>query len=307
MSSEHRQELEVAIERAADPSRDIDGRFTVDLSSQAPSTDTLALAVDDNAPLRHDDGRLVMRPGGHGALLDNLSRSGGDLVFVKNVDNVLPATKQAVVVHWQEVLGGLLVEMTGRIHGLLRRLEDAVDVTAPDDGTLLLEELLDSEAARIASRPWPERRRALVERLDRPIRVCGVVPNTGEPGGGPFWVEHPDGVVSRQIVERAEVDANDDAQRAVFRSAGHFNPVQLACAVLDHRGQPHDLGRYVDRKAVFISRKSHQGRSVRALEHPGLWNGAMSGWTTLFVEVPIETFAPVKTIFDLLRPSHQVE
>jgi hypothetical protein len=233
-------------------------RFDVTFSEQSPATDTIAADPDGN-PFRTADGSLLFRPGGHGALLSNLAeiaRRGGDVVLVKNVDNVVPDARKGPTLLWKRLLTGLLV------------------------------------------------RREREGRRDRPIRVCGVVRNEGEPGGGPFWVEGPAGP-TLQIVESAEVDRSNPAQAAIWNAATHFNPVDLACSLRDRAGRPFDLPRFVDEEAVFIAPKTHEGRPLKALERPGLWNGGMALWETLFVEVPKETFAPVKTVFDLLRPEHR--
>ncbi|HSB62684.1 MAG TPA: DUF4301 family protein [Thermoanaerobaculia bacterium] len=230
-------------------------RFIVSFSEQAPSTDTVA--IDEKGRLfRDSEGRLLFRPGGHGALLKNLAGTEGDIVLVKNIDNVVPDDLRAPTLLWKRLLAGTLV-----------RLE------------------------RASTRA-------------RPLRVCGVVRNEGEPGGGPFWVGGPRGE-SRQIVESAEVDLANPEQAEIWRAATHFNPVDLACSLRDSSGRPFDLSRFVDERAVFIAKKTHEGRTLFALERPGLWNGAMALWETVFVEVPKETFAPVKTALDLLRAEHQ--
>jgi hypothetical protein len=235
--------------------RETGARFEVRFSEQAPSTDTVA--IDERGRLfRDSEGRLLFRPGGHGALLKNLAESGGDVVLVKNIDNVVPDDLRAPTLLWKRLLAGVLV-----------RLE------------------------RASTRA-------------RPLRVCGVVRNEGEPGGGPFWVQGPGGE-TRQIVESAEVDLANPAQAAIWSAATHFNPVDLACSLRDASGWPFDLPRFVNERAVFIAKKTHEGRTLFALERPGLWNGAMALWETVFVEVPKETFAPVKTALDLLRPEHQ--
>lgn len=287
-------------------------RFQVSFSIQSPSTDTLALTLDGppetGEPFRRADGRLLLRPGGHGALLGNLdavARDGGDLVFVKNIDNVQPDRVKPEVTRWKEILGGYLLELRDRSAELLRRLE-AGDAAAAEEATRFL-------AERLGFRPpstWEtlsagERSRRLAERLERPLRVGGMVLNRGEPGGGPFWVAGDDGAASAQIVERSQIDEDAPEQVRIFGSSTHFNPVDLACTVRDLRGEPYDLSRYVDERAIFIAEKSHEGRPLLALERPGLWNGAMAGWSSAFVEVPEVTFSPVKTVFDLLRPEHQ--
>lgn len=272
-------------------------RFEVTFSNQRPSTDTLAVDPE-NRPFRQDDGSLLFRPGGHGSLIDNLgalAHEGRDLVLLKNVDNVVPDSRKPLVSGWKKVLTGQLLALQDRVFRLLERLEAGDDVL--DEAVLFLE--------RDLSRPVYGEigRQPLIEALDRPLRVCGVVRNQGEPGGGPFWVKDGAGHVSIQIVESPQIDPA--VRDEVLGQSTHFNPTDIVCALRDRRGQPYDLNRFVDPSAVFISTKSHEGRPLKALERPGLWNGAMAGWNTVFVEVPDETFAPVKTVLDLLRPEHQ--
>ena len=226
--------------------------------TQEPATDTLAVDLDGR-PVRGADGALLLRPGGHGALLGNLERCGADLVVIKNIDNIVPDRLKETTARWKKLLVGYLTQL----------------------------------------------QEAFKHHLQRPLRVCGVVPNQGQPGGGPFWVRGADGRLSVQIVESAQVDMADRAQRSLWQAATHFNPVDLACALCDPRGRPYALASYVDPRTAFVATKDHDGRPLRALEHPGLWNGAMADWYTVFVEVPAETFAPVKTVLDLLRPEHR--
>ncbi|MFA6030184.1 MAG: DUF4301 family protein [Elusimicrobiota bacterium] len=279
-------------------------RFEVTFSVQKLSTDTVA-AAPDGSVFRTPSGKPLFWPGGHGALLDNLNALKGDIVFIKNIDNVSPDRLKEQSNRYKLALSGLLVEIEEKLHDYLARIySKAADETALD------------EALRFAERrlfiPRPEgwdgftrevRRAFLIDRLDRPLRVCGVVPNTGEPGGGPFWVKGQDGVAP-QIVERAQVAPKDD-QKAVHASATHFNPVDVVCALRDYLGEPFNLKRFQDPAAVFISEKTWEGQPIRVLEHPGLWNGGMARWITLFVEVPLWTFQPVKTLSDLLREGHQ--
>lgn len=296
-------------------------RFEVGWSHQEHATDTLAVDLDDR-PFRTDDGRLLFRPGGHGALLGNLESAGGAVTFLKNIDNVVPDGRKDEVVAWKHALAGQLLELRDRAFDLLDRLEGgdgARDEALLDEAAAFLaDDLRRPLPERLAAASAEERRRELIDRLDRPLRVCGVVPNAGEPGGGPFWVRDgqvPDGRVqdgaagtgelSLQIVEASQVDGADAGQQAILRSSTHFNPVDLVCSLADRHGHPYDLARFVDPATVFIAEKSYQGRRLKALERPGLWNGAMAGWNTVFVEVPLATFAPVKTVFDLLRPEHQ--
>jgi hypothetical protein len=284
---------------------DLGARFEVGFSRQEPATDTLAVDPE-NRPFRQADGSLLFRPGGHGSLLGNLgawARAGGDLVLLKNIDNVVPDAGKPLVNEWKQLLLGLLVERTERAHALAARL--ASEGAAPallDEGERFLAEELSLHLAPAAPE---ERARRLADRLDRPFRVCGVVPNTGEPGGGPFWVRSGAGEVSLQIVETSQIDRDSPEQQAQLAASTHFNPVDIVCSLRDRHGRPHDLDRHVDPGTVFLAEKSHEGRPLKALERPGLWNGAMAGWNTVFVEVPNATFAPVKTVLDLLRPEHQ--
>ncbi len=256
VSREHRAAFEAALEKARPRlEAGIGARFDVKFSEQSPSTDTVAL--DETGHLFRDaEGQILFRPGGHGSLLKNLGESGGDVVLVKNIDNVVPDHIRAPTVLWKRLLAGFL----------LRR---------------------EREGKRT-----------------RPLRVAGVVRNEGEPGGGPFWIAGEEGA-SKQIVESAQVDLSNPAQAAIWGAATHFNPVDLVCSIRDEEGRPFDLSRFVDERAVFVAKKAHEGRPLLALERPGLWNGAMSHWETVFVEVPKETFAPVKTALDLLRAEHQ--
>jgi Domain of unknown function (DUF4301) len=283
-------------------------RFAVGFSHQRRSTHTLAVDPE-HRPFRQADGSLLFRPGGHGALLDNLQQladDGAGVVLLKNIDNVVPDRLKPGLTRWKKLLGGVLVAYRERASRLL----EGLDAVLPD------EELIDEAAgfverelarrlpAAFAAASPAEQRRLLVAALDRPLRVAGVVRNTGEPGGGPFWVEGAGGEVSLQIVEKSQIGPEPDQQAALAAST-HFNPVDMACALHDRAGRPYDLARYVDPATVFIAAKSHEGRPLKALERPGLWNGAMAGWNTVFVEVPNSTFAPVKTVLDLLRPEHQ--
>lgn len=241
-------------------------RFDISFSEQLPSTDTIA-ANPDGTPFRDKDGKLLFRPGGHGALIENLNRQDADIVFIKNIDNVVPDRLKKDTVRYKQILAGVLVAEQKRV---FERLQD------PD--------ISDEER----------------QRLNRPIRVCGVVKNTGEPGGGPFLVRDADGSVSCQILESSQI-----ADPALMAQSTHFNPVDLVCAIRDYEGNAFHLPDYVDPQTGFISQKSKDGKDLLALELPGLWNGAMAKWNTIFVEVPVSTFNPVKTVNDLLRPQHQ--
>ena len=281
-------------------------QFEVTFSSQSPATDTIAATLD-GMPFRSDDGALLFRPGGHGALLRNLAQLEGDIVYLRTIDNVVPASRQPLVVHWQRLLAGHLLALQEQIFSILSRLDNR-DADGPWLDAALAWTARTFGAARAASLRGddPTTQRAYLDaRLRRPLRVCGMVRNEGEPGGGPFWLADTDGEAAVQIVEMAQIDGRDPAQRAIVDQATHFNPVAIVCGVRDHRDQPFDLDAFVDPDQVFIAEKSAAGRPLRALEHPGLWNGAMARWNSVFIEIPAATFAPVKTILDLLRPAHQ--
>jgi hypothetical protein len=304
------QELFAALVREAAPRWEsrLGCRFLVEFSTQSHATDTLAVDLE-NRPFREEDGRLHFRPGGHGALLENLQSLAADLVYIKNIDNVVPDRLKGSTIRWKKIMGGLLVELERRLHDFLRRLESALPPKAllkeaGDFARRALSLALPEDLAR-----WPANRTRdyLWDLFNRPLRVCGVVKNQGEPGGAPFWVREPDGSLSLQIVEGAQVNGNSPTQRAVWEAATHFNPVDLVVALRDFRGRPFDLSRFANPEAVFISRKSRNGRELKALELPGLWNGAMARWLTVFVEVPLITFNPVKTALDLLRREHLPE
>ena len=279
--------------------------FEIGFSCQSRSTDTIAVDAD-NRPFRDKNGRLLFRPAGHGALLKNLGDLQGDLVYIKNIDNVAPDHLKEPTYYWNKILGGYLVALQQSVHHWLRLMRNRVS----DD---VLKEAEDYCRSRLfitlpdSYQSWStqEKQAYLVKKLRRPIRVCGMVPNAGEPGGGPVWVEGPDQTLSLQIVEKAQVDFTDPGQDAIWRAATHFNPVHLVCALRDEEGRPFALQQYVDQDAYFISAKSKDGQILKALELPGLWNGAMADWITVFVEVPGATFSPVKTVADFLKPEHQ--
>ncbi len=306
VAEEARAAFEALLERhRPDLERRLHAHFDVTFSVQSRSTDTLAVGLD-GLPFRAAGGELLFRPGGHGALLGNLAATGGDVVFVKNIDNVVPDARKGPTLLWKRLLAGRLLEVERRVHHLVSLL-DAGDPTAADEALSYLRETFGDATAEADGLPAAERVAWARARLARPLRVCGVVKNEGEPGGGPFWVRGRDGRLSRQIVESAEVNLADPEQKALWSSGAYFNPVDLVLSLRDSSGRPWDLARFVDDDAVFVSRKSHGGVPLLALERPGLWNGAMASWNTLFVEVPSATFAPVKIALDLLRPEHRPE
>ncbi len=278
--------------------------YDMAFSEQKSSTDTLA--VDEkNQPFR-ENGSLVFRPGGHGALIENLNDIDADVVFIKNVDNVVPDKFKPVTVQYKRLIAGVLVHTQERIFDYMRLIESGkynqdqliemlhflqTDLCIKNPETKVLEDV--------------ELVLYIKSKLNRPLRVCGMVKNEGEPGGGPFLTVNPDGTVSLQILESSQIDLKDPEKKYMFDHGTHFNPVDLVCSLKDYQGKKYNLPEYVDKNTGFISNKSKNGKNLKALELPGLWNGAMSDWNTIFVEVPIQTFNPVKTVNDLLRTEHQ--
>ena len=279
-------------------------KFFVSMSEQKPSTDTIA-ANPDNTPFL-EDGHLLFRPGGHGALIQNLNDIQSAVVFIKNIDNVVPDARRDDTVKYKEILGGLLLEIHDQIEEDLIALEEKVYTASDLKGMVdYLRNILNVNDERLDNMSDDEIVEYLKKKLNRPLRVCGMVRNEGEPGGGPFIAFNPDGSSSPQILESNQVDTSNEKYREMMATATHFNPVDLVCYIKDVHGKKFDLPSYVDPATGFISSKSSHGKELRAMELPGLWNGAMRDWNTVFVEVPISTFNPVKTVNDLLRPAHQ--
>ncbi len=268
-------------------------RYEISFSVQKPSTDTIAVNPD-NTPFRQEDGSLLFRPAGHGALIENLAEIDADIIFIKNIDNVTTDARRGDTVRYKKVLAGVLLALQEEAFALLRALKEG---TADLEATAAF-----IEQKLCVKLPAEYDAALLMAVLDRPIRVCGMVRNEGEPGGGPFWVANPDGTESLQIAESSQISPED---MPLMESATHFNPVDLVCGVKNICGERFDLRNYTDPATGFISKKSAGGRDLRAQELPGLWNGAMARWNTLFVDVPITTFSPVKVVQDLLRPQHQ--
>ncbi len=278
-------------------------RYDISFSMQKPSTDTIAVDMD-NEPFRKADGSLLFRPGGHGALIENLNDLDTGIVFIKNIDNVVPDNLKAETCKNKKLLGGYLIKIQDKIFNLLRQLE----TDHPGEGILKEAAEFAKEIGLTANHEEMSDitgKDHLFDLLNRPVRICGMVKNEGEPGGGPFWVRNKEGKISLQIVESSQINRKDQEQDAIFQGATHFNPVDLVCGIRDYKGQKFDLHQFVDPSTGFISIKSMDGKQLQAQELPGLWNGAMAGWITLFVEVPIITFNPVKTVNDLLRKQHQ--
>ncbi len=280
-------------------------RFEISYSIQKESSRTLAVDMENN-PVRHDDELLVFRPAGHGALLENLNDLAGDIVFIKNIDNVVPDRLKPETYTYKKLLGGYLVMLQKKIFSALEKLEneniDAAQLSTIS--TFITEELGGNLPAGYGDYSESAQRKYLYGRLHRPLRVCGMVKNLGEPGGGPFWLTEGE-ECPLQIVESAQVELDNAEQKAIFDASTHFNPVDLICGVRDHKGEPYNLTQYIDLDLGLISCKSKNGRELKALELPGLWNGSMAFWNTVFIEVPLITFNPVKTVNDLLREEHQ--
>lgn len=270
--------------------------FEISYSIQDPSTDTLASEVD-NTPFRDNDGNLLFRPGGHGALINNLNLIEADLVFVKNIDNVITEEKIQPTIDYKQACGGLLLFLQKQSFEYLLKLKN-LDITIQEISDII--EFAQKHLQIQFSSPNPSIDELIVK-LNRPIRVCGMVKNEGEPGGGPFWVTNHKNETSCQIIESSQIDLQNPQQKSIMAQATHFNPVDMVCGFKDYNGDFFNLKNFVDEQTGFISEKSYEGRILKAMELPGLWNGAMADWITIFVEVPLATFNPVKTIFDLLR------
>lgn len=280
-------------------------KFEVSFSQQKMTTDTIAVNMD-NSPFIEDDGSILFRPAGHGALLENLTEIDGDLVFIKNIDNVVPDRIKGETKEYKVALAGLLLEIQEQVFQALESLENDFDDDTIKKGEKVLSKVLGGEIPKSYEKlNAKEKGRYLFQKLNKPIRVCGMVKNTGEPGGGPFWVKEDDGSLSLQIAETAQININDPKQRLLVQQSTHFNPVDLVCGIKDYKGKGFDLLEFRDMRTGFITEKSKSGKNLKALELPGLWNGAMAGWNTIFVEVPLITFNPVKTVNDLLRDVHQ--
>ena len=280
-------------------------KISFNFTYQHQETDTLAVDMD-NKPFRDEKGKLLFRPGGHGALIENLNRLSADIVFVKNIDNVRH-TKMETIATYKKALGGMLIKLQEKVNHYLEHIENH-EVDEQE-----LDEIVDFAAIQLSQDISPDFDKFTLENkfqyvkecLNRPIRICGMVKNEGEPGGGPFWVKGKRGRVSLQIVESSQIDLDNKIQSHIFSQSTHFNPVDLVCGLKDYKGNKFDLTQFVDPNTGFIVYKNRMGKDVKSYELPGLWNGAMAGWITVFVEVPLKTFNPVKTVNDLLKPAHQ--
>lgn len=306
VSPEHRAGFERLIKAKVPLMEKVWGvKYDIALSEQKASTDTIAVNMD-NTPYRDADGNLLFRPAGHGALIENLNELDSDVVFIKNIDNVVPLRLRSVSTRYKKIIGGYLVMVQRQLKKYLEML-DKGDVKSSDlkamlryaRQTLCINDAATKDMDDEALAAW------LRDKFNRPIRVCGVVPNEGEPGGGPYLAYNADGSISPQILESAQINPDDEAAMEMMKNGTHFNPVDLVCYIKDYKGIKFDLRKFVDQETGFISVKSKDGVEIKALELPGLWNGSMSNWISIFVEVPIDTFNPVKTVNDLLRKAHQ--
>ncbi|MCZ4696138.1 DUF4301 family protein [Ancylomarina euxinus] len=285
-----------------------DGKLKVTFSYQKASTDTIAVDME-NKPFKDVDESILFRPGGHGALIENLNELKADLVFIKNIDNVVPDRIKEATYKYKEALAGVLLKYQAQMFDYIAELDNPkLDLSVEKLNEMLSfsVEQLCIKTPKTLKTDNPDKLRAyLLKKLNRPIRVCGMVMNEGEPGGGPFWVKNSDNCSSLHIIESSQIDHEDKKQAKILAASTHFNPVDLVCGIKDYKGKKFDLTQFVDHETGFISKKAHNGTPLKAMELPGLWNGAMADWNTIFVEVPTITFNPVKTIFDLLRVEHR--
>ncbi len=282
--------------------------FDISYSFQSTTTDTIAV-TKNNTIFRKEDGSMLFRPGGHGALITNLNEQDADIIFIKNIDNVVVFKYEEVVAHHKKVLAGKLLKLQQASFAYLKKIDTE---TITETTILEIVQFLQNEFSIKLAQDFEKfsqnyQIEYLREQLDKPIRVCGMVENEGEPGGGPFWVKHESGRISLQIVESVQIDPANKRHQKIVQQSTHFNPVDIVCGVKNYKGEKYDLEKFVDTKASFIASKTIAGKAIKALEHPGLWNGAMAFWNTVFVEVPLITFNPVKTVNDLLKPAHQVQ
>lgn len=312
VSPEHQENFEAHLAEIRDKYEQMtDSSLEISFSQQKPSTDTVAV-TPGNEPFRNEDGSLLFRPGGHGALLANLNDLDSDLVFIKNIDNVAPDCLKPATTTYKKALAGMLLKIQQSIFNYQRIFHTqhyySLDSMFLAEAANFLENILNVQPPE--NQYYTEKEDLyyyMRSKFDRPIRVCGMVRNQGEPGGGPFWARNSDGSVSLQIVESSQIDPDDPDQKDILQQSTHFNPVDLVCAFKNYKGEKYNLFDFCDPKTGFIAHKSKDGKELKVQELPGLWNGAMADWNTLFVEVPIETFSPVKTVNDLLRKEHQPE
>ncbi|WP_127844546.1 DUF4301 family protein [Psychroflexus aestuariivivens] len=303
ISEDHLEKFKSALENIQSKvERETNTKFKVSFSFQNPATDTIAVDFD-NQPFRKSDGKLLLRPAGHGALIENLNNIDADLVFIKNIDNVSLRTNDKTDSesnYYKKILAGILINLQNKTFKFIRNLQDN-----PNED--LKEKAVDFLKNKLNVYSDFENVDQIISVLNRPIRVCGMVINQGAPGGGPFWIKNNDGTISLQIVEKSQIDLTRESQQKHLSNSTHFNPVDIVCGIKNYKGETFNLKEFVDPDKGFIAEKYIEGTAVKALELPGLWNGGMAFWNTVFVEVPAETFNPVKTVLDLLKPEHQAK
>ncbi|MEM6966802.1 MAG: DUF4301 family protein [Bacteroidota bacterium] len=308
VSPEHKELFKEKFRSGAQPfANETNTLFKAYFSEQQSYTDTIAVDMD-NQPFRNEDGTILFRPAGHGALLENLNTIDADIVFIKNIDNVVPDRMKAATYRYKKLLAGVLIKNQKRIFNYTKKLEEVKnvsDILINEITDFMKKDLCNEFGDRFAKMHIREKADFLLQKLNRPIKVCGMVKNEGEPGGGPFWTKNTDGTVALQIVESSQINQADEAQAEILQNSSHFNPVDLVCSLKNVHGEKFHLPDFRDPQTGFITMKSQSGRELKAQELPGLWNGAMADWNTIFVEVPIETFNPVKIVNDLLREEHQ--
>ncbi|MFK8005100.1 MAG: DUF4301 family protein [Saprospiraceae bacterium] len=308
VSPEHKSLFREKVRSAGQPlSNEYQSVFKAYFSEQQSYTDTIAVDLE-NQPFRNEDGSILFRPAGHGALLENLNTIDADIVFIKNIDNVVPDNLKASTYRYKKLLAGVLIKYQEVLFDYARKLEKVENVSEKlidEVSDFLQKDLCNNFTSRFTRMHIREKTDFLIQKLNRPIRVCGMVKNEGEPGGGPFWSKNSDGTYSLQIVESSQINTSDEEQGNILQKSSHFNPVDLVCGIKNAHGEKFNLTDFRDPKTGFVTMKSKDGRELKAQELPGLWNGAMADWNTLFVEVDIETFNPVKIVNDLLREQHQ--
>jgi len=312
VSTEHQRAIEKLVAEIQPEYEKLLGvTYMVSFSNQKPSTDTVAV-TPDNELFRNKDNSLLFRPAGHGALLENLNDLEADIIFIKNIDNVVPEQLQKPTIDSKKALAGILISLQEQIFHYQKMLKEHHPNTLESGFYAELSNFLENilniiPPKNLYSRDKEELHHYLSKKINRPVRICGMVKNLGEPGGGPFFARNSDGSISLQIAESSQIDFSDPEQAVLAQKATHFNPVDLVCGIKNYEGKKFNLLEFSDPKTGFITIKSSDGKDLKAQELPGLWNGSMSDWNTLFVEVPIETFNPVKTVYDLLRKEHQTK
>lgn len=308
ISTEHKEEISKCLDEIIKRYKDVSQiNYSITLSFQSTSTNTIAVD-EENLPLRNEKGELVFRPGGHGALLANLNNLDADLIFVKNIDNVVPQVLSEKIIPFRKMLGGMALKTQKETFSLLRSLEsDKQNDSDIDKIIAYFNQTLNIVfPSNFKQQSKVKKVQTIFDLLNRPLRICGVVKNNGEPGGGPFWVDEKDGMQTLQIVESAHVDKNNTEQSAIWSESQFFNPVDMVCCIKNYKGEKFVLDDFVDKKACLITIKNEKGIKFKALEMPGLWNGSMAHWNTIFVELPLKVFNPVKNVSDLLRREHRM-